>query len=69
MRTPWELPWEVDQKFNQIEIIELNKKYSVDIFNMATTADKTFEDESIFREFKKIFLRTKALQKRKDNQM
>ena len=54
---------QTDHKFQQTKIKQLNKKYNVDIYSTNLRGGKAFAAEQKIRELKKLFLRSKRIQK------
>ena len=54
---------QTDLEFKQNEIKKLNNKFNVDMFHTQIRGEKTFAAEQKIREFKKILLKSKRLEK------
>ena len=58
---------QTDLEFQQNDIKKLNKKYNFEMFSTRVRGGKAFADEQKVREFKKMLLKAKRLNKRKKN--
>ena len=60
---------QTNQEFQQNDIKKLNKKYNVEMFSVRVRGGKAFAAEQKIKEFKKILLKAKRLNKRKENKI
>ena len=60
---------QTDLEFQQNEIKNLNKKYNVEIFSTRLGGGKAFAAEQNIREFKKLLLKSKSLEKRNNKKL
>ena len=57
---------QADWKFKQNQIKKLNNEFNVDVFHTRVKGGKAFAAEQKIREFKKILLRSRRLEKDRD---
>ena len=55
--------FQTDQEFKQQKIYDLNKKFNVDMFTTSLRGGKAFAAVQKIREFRKILLRSKRMEK------
>ena len=60
---------QTDQKFKQWKIFELNKKFNVEMYSTNLRGGKAFAAEQKIRELKKTLLRSKRMEKFKENEL
>ena len=60
---------QTDLEFKQNQILKLNNEFNVDMFHTRLRGGKAFASEQKIREFKKLLLRGKRLEKQQDRRL
>ena len=60
---------QTDLEFKQNQILKLNNEFNVDMFHTRLRGGKAFAAEQKIREFKKLLLRGKRLEKQQDRRL
>ena len=60
---------QTDQEFKQRKIFKLNKKFNVEMYSTNLRGGKAFAAEQKIRELKKTLLRSKRMEKFKENEL